>query len=290
MAERAGLPFGVVTRALSHPSTALHSLDRPVTDYTIIDAVALAAWLAWAWLAICLCVEVVARFRGRPPARLPASRHAQAFAALLIGASVAVLPLARSHPPIRIAGTQASQSAKQNAVLVDEVRPLSSITKNDTACPSELGTTRSLASNPPQSGFVGSENTSQRSHRNYIVRAGDTLWSIASQQLRSPLRWREIADLNAGKAQPDGETLVDAGWILPGWVLVLPQVPAHGQEVDVGSSADLATAPIPGTSGANKPETKGSVGALSLGSHDVGPIPLPQKRSLSHQHLSTSLT
>src|ERR1700683_1041116 len=66
VSERAGLPVGLVTRAFSHPSFVLHSLERPVTDSTIIDAVVLTAWLAWAWLAVCLCAEVVARFRGRP--------------------------------------------------------------------------------------------------------------------------------------------------------------------------------------------------------------------------------
>src|ERR1700721_3724826 len=66
VAERAGLPLGVVTRVLGHPSLLLHSLERPVTDNTVIDAVVLTAWLAWAWLAVCLCAEVLARLRGRP--------------------------------------------------------------------------------------------------------------------------------------------------------------------------------------------------------------------------------
>jgi LysM repeat protein len=34
------------------------------------------------------------------------------------------------------------------------------------------------------------------SHRSYIVRGGDTLYGIASQQLGNPQRWPEIANLN----------------------------------------------------------------------------------------------
>jgi DNA-binding SARP family transcriptional activator len=56
----------------------------------------------------------------------------------------------------------------------------------------------------------------------YVVRSGDTLWSIAQRELGSPLRWREIAALNRGKQQFDGQIFEDDNWILPGWVLELP--------------------------------------------------------------------
>jgi DNA-binding SARP family transcriptional activator/nucleoid-associated protein YgaU len=55
-----------------------------------------------------------------------------------------------------------------------------------------------------------------------VVQPGDCLSVIAERYLGD---WRldtEIAELNYGRAQPDGRTLVDDHWIYPGWVLVMP--------------------------------------------------------------------
>ena len=50
----------------------------------------------------------------------------------------------------------------------------------------------------------------------------ETLWSIASDQLGSSLRWKEILDLNLGVRQSDGGGLDSTHWITPGWDLRLP--------------------------------------------------------------------
>lgn len=47
----------------------------------------------------------------------------------------------------------------------------------------------------------------------YVVRAGDTLWSISQRLLGDPYAYRLVAELN-GIADPD--------YILPGWQLRLP--------------------------------------------------------------------
>jgi nucleoid-associated protein YgaU/DNA-binding SARP family transcriptional activator len=54
------------------------------------------------------------------------------------------------------------------------------------------------------------------------VRAGDTLWEIAADELGDGHRFTEIVDLNAGRPQPDGRALTDPNVIEPGWVLDLP--------------------------------------------------------------------
>lgn len=56
----------------------------------------------------------------------------------------------------------------------------------------------------------------------YVVRRGDSLWGIAERELGSGLRWREIYDLNVGKAQPDGRKLNRPRLIRPGWQLLIP--------------------------------------------------------------------
>jgi hypothetical protein len=63
--------------------------------------------------------------------------------------------------------------------------------------------------------------------RAYLVRPGDTLWSIARSQLGDPRRWPEIAELSTSMRQPGGLRLTDPDLVLPGWSLRLP-VPAPG--------------------------------------------------------------
>jgi LysM repeat protein len=58
--------------------------------------------------------------------------------------------------------------------------------------------------------------------RVYVVQPGDTLWTIAVRQLGDPEQWLAIFDLNAGRPQPGGRSLVDPDLIDPGWSLELP--------------------------------------------------------------------
>ncbi|QLQ36446.1 hypothetical protein [Micromonospora robiginosa] len=59
------------------------------------------------------------------------------------------------------------------------------------------------------------------------------LYAIALRTLGNGNRYREIVDLNTGRAQPDGETFTDGLTLNPGWVLVLPR-DAKGQGVRIG--------------------------------------------------------
>lgn len=48
------------------------------------------------------------------------------------------------------------------------------------------------------------------------------MWGLASAHLGSGLRWSELFDLNRGRTQPGGGSLVDPNLIYPGWTLVFP--------------------------------------------------------------------
>lgn len=61
------------------------------------------------------------------------------------------------------------------------------------------------------------------SNGGYIVRPGDSLWSIAEQRLSDPYRWTEIWQLNKGREMPGGQRLLRPGYIRPGWTLNLPE-------------------------------------------------------------------
>ncbi len=56
----------------------------------------------------------------------------------------------------------------------------------------------------------------------YVVRPGDSLWSIAETQLGDGGDWPAIAALNLGRTMPDGLRFMDPGLIQAGWTLNLP--------------------------------------------------------------------
>ena len=61
----------------------------------------------------------------------------------------------------------------------------------------------------------------------YIVRPGDSLWSIAEAQLGDGDDWPAIAALNLGRTMPDGLTFVDPSRIYAGWTLQMPDGSLH---------------------------------------------------------------
>ena len=177
-----------------------------MTDTMLVQVAVFLAWLAWTWLVLCLAVEVVARAKGGGvAARLPASRHAQTIAALLVGATMALVPTARMHATTRLAAVGTTRPIYQATLVADHMA------SNEGAFqPPGSGCTTAEAirtSHPASAASIDPE---------YVVEPGDTMWSIAGKELGSPLRWREIAALNLGRVQSDGDELSRAGFILPG--------------------------------------------------------------------------
>lgn len=71
----------------------------------------------------------------------------------------------------------------------------------------------------------------------YVVRPGDSLWSIAEEQLGDPYRWVDLWELNTKRDVGDGHRLTKPGFIRPGWTLRLPATP----------STEAVDRPNPGT-------------------------------------------
>lgn len=59
------------------------------------------------------------------------------------------------------------------------------------------------------------------------VRAGETLWGIADDELGDPTRYPELYRANKGDVQPGGGHLADPDIIQPGWVLEMPDAEAR---------------------------------------------------------------
>lgn len=82
----------------------------------------------------------------------------------------------------------------------------------------------------------------------HVVEEGESLWSIAEDELGDPTRWPEVYGANEGREFDDGRRLTDPDLIRPGWDLRLPtDAPADVAEApipesdDVDSSADITT-------------------------------------------------
>ena len=232
----------------------------------------LLAWISWAWVTLCVTLELRSWVTGHTPARLPASRTMQSAVACLVGTALAVSLMGRglsagsTSPP-----DQAITSLGQLPVLEDPIRLGARSPAPGPPMTAAVGTIRlysdddeeSLghsASLPPDralwpSGSAIGEDLGRVAHDRrsyerresaaamptgsdpflYRVAPRDTLWSIADKQLGSARRWKELAQLNYGGAQPDGGSLGHDHWVRPGWTLRLPSVdgPADGVSPEV---------------------------------------------------------
>lgn len=196
----------------------------------------LLAWIAWAWLTLCVVLEVVAWRTGRSTVRLPASRSVQCAAALLVGTAFAVGSLGRL--PVHSEGTARSVPVvawapeDHLAPVVDAGGAATATTTRQAGPTGRLrdpapGAEVSLSKVPddiiepaaPRSVTTASA-AAERSH---TVAGRESLWSIAEERLGTARRWRDIADLNYGRPQTDGSALREDHWLQPGWVLLLPE-------------------------------------------------------------------
>ena len=135
---------------------------------TVIDLIALAAWIAWLVIAAAITVEVVAWTRGRPTPNLPIGRTVQPLVRNLV--ATATLLIGTFGAPVR--GAAATMPA--GVMTVAPVpRPTAAIR------PPAAVDTPTPASSPT-----------------CVVVRHDTLWDLAETHLHNPLRWREIFELN----------------------------------------------------------------------------------------------
>ncbi|MCB0969041.1 MAG: LysM peptidoglycan-binding domain-containing protein, partial [Ilumatobacter sp.] len=78
----------------------------------------------------------------------------------------------------------------------------------------------------------------------HVVEEGESLWSIADDELGDPSRWPELYEQNQGRTFDDGRQLTDPDLIQPGWDLRLPaDGTADDAPVDAPAVPDLPTPP-----------------------------------------------
>jgi DNA-binding SARP family transcriptional activator len=281
----------VLTRRDTDPRMVIHWVARGAL---------ILAWLCWAWLTVCVVVELTSRVTGRTTRTLPGSRTMQSMAACLVGTALtlslvgrgmmapAPAPAAasttgpwRGPAPARTNGVHrvngrhrsngsrapvatlaglaliddtdtgplpwseagdgvdgADRAGGADGVAVDSAPPATA--HPSVVTPGEPTARPASPARPP----VDTTPPAGSGAGTHLVRTRETLWSIASAELGSSKRWKEIAALNYGVRQPDGGALTAEHWISPGWRLRMPRRTDVGAD-PVGEPAPARVAPAP---------------------------------------------
>ena len=194
---------------LEHVLAVLSGSTLPIDGVVLV--LADVAWLVWAWIVGSLALEFAVTIA-------EAAAHGAGWVKSLRRlADRLTLPLARR--------TVAAAFAVQ---LLSRAVPLASA---EPLPPTEVAL---VASVNPQTGspstILGS--TALVSAARYVVRGGDTLWSIADQAYGSGSAYRRLVEANIGRRMPDGQIFTAQGVIRPGWELLIPTPVVQIEEVD----------------------------------------------------------
>ncbi len=262
-----GLPGFHIDVGRSANEISRHSDGQHLISDWLMRGALLLAWVSWAWMTICVGLEIRSRLTGRRSTRLPASRTVQSLAAFLVGTAMAISTMGRMaavskgnvtrSASVSGAGSTAAHSRETPRVLplrvIDDRMEASMLGGRDNS--PGIGVRSILGHPQPDIGASWGEprltyaedapvsaasfgayrqaNEDRSAGPSHLVAPRETLWSIAGERLGSSLRWKEIATLNYEVRQADGGTLTAEHWIRPGWTLELPRGPerANGEQV-----------------------------------------------------------
>jgi nucleoid-associated protein YgaU len=178
-------------------------------------------WIAWAILAVLILTEIIALIPGIRPRRLPGLHLPQTAARALVAAAAALfvaLPTqatpasAAPTPPQVVTATRTVVAATQNT-STRHVHAPRGVSADSPAHPGATAKTRP-----------------------HTVKRGESLWSIAAQELGNGRRYTEIAALNATLLKGKGDDFLQ-----PGWVLQIPQAEPTPTTAPAPSTPDTTT-------------------------------------------------
>jgi DNA-binding SARP family transcriptional activator len=242
-----------------------------ISDEALLDVLACVAWLAWFNIVISTIGNIASVARGSELPHIGIFGTFHPLTARLLGAVLlAALAFGRSQPTT-------SSSAHTPLPLQQGLTTLV-LTADSMTLPTIPAASKSPISvqGSPRMGVV------------YTVEPGDSLWSIAQDQLGNPLEWRELFALNEGHLQSDGRALSEPDWIYPGWQLVLPYVSStegtsaatSGGTAQGPSSPD---SPAPADTPINDPDTTVSPPVVRRTEPPVSPKSVPHVASSGGQ-------
>ncbi|MDR7254166.1 nucleoid-associated protein YgaU [Nocardioides sp. BE266] len=219
-----GLPALLLTigaTPLPGASPSLTSLtDRllaPDDGSLVLATLEVVAWAAWAFAAAGLLAELTALLRGVPAPRLPGLGTSQLMARTLLGLATLLFVAA---PNVTGAAPAAATPLGVASSAPTTARPLHDPSTSTSGAATQLN---DYASDSPSA--RAPSQTAQQQHArtpaqpqafDYVVKPGESLWSIATQHLGNGSRFTEIVDLNR-------DLLGDKpSFLQPGWVLRIP--------------------------------------------------------------------
>lgn len=147
------------------------ALSSPDNGQLFLWALVGIGWLGWGCFALSVLLEIPAQLRGRVARRIPAFGWSQRMAAGLVGAVIALLPVAGASFAAAAPGQIAAAAAPAQLTAAPRYAAL-------TAAPAAAPTLALPAADPQP----------QAQHPGYTVRdsrPADSLWSIAERQLGS---------------------------------------------------------------------------------------------------------
>lgn len=206
-------PFKAGVPSFESVADLLTSRDDGTMFMVVLQVV---GWLAWAFLALSILVELLSQLRGVRAPRLPGLQLPQSAARGLVGTMLLLftaVPMANAAVlPAAAAPVMESHTVSVSAPAVVEA-------------PAE----RTAASTREATAEQAAPTTVQHT----VVR-GDTLWGLAETYLGDGHRFRDIVELNQ-------EHLADnPAFLTTGWVLTIPAAPDAAPDVDAGHSRDGA--------------------------------------------------
>ena len=135
------------------------------------------------------------------------------------------------------------------------------------------------ATGPGSRSAASASTTTKRKVKFYVVRTSfqgepEFLFEIAERFLGSGDRSQEIFQLNVGRQQPDGDKLVRAETVKPGWQLILPD-DAQGNGLQVGEvTVTQSTQEADPTTAATTPAASSPAAADSAAADSDSPFPV----------------
>jgi DNA-binding SARP family transcriptional activator/LysM repeat protein len=251
-----------------------HTLTNPMTPQMLLKALSIVGWYLWAILAVSFLVELVAAARRVNAPHIPTLGPTQALAAALI-AAIGITALLRAAP------AHAAETFSASAPTGGRVAA---------TAPALAGTgslsTAHLA--------VGNASSAAPRESVHTVKPGESLYSIAKEDLGSGDDWPALYKMNAGVVQADGDKLTNPDLIRPDWKI---RITAPGTDQDPATTtAPSAEAPAPPTPRASDPATSApsahpapaTSGPSELpspaASHTAAPAPLTHATPKSDDH------
>ena len=175
---------------------------------------ALAAWVAWAACCAQLVRGVVVHVRSGEVGTLGGTSVVDRVAARIAVGVLALTSMGASLALSSSAGAGVPAGGETPSVVARHL---------DAAAPP----LRPSAAAPPLRPSAAATPLPPSAAAAYVVRPGDTLWSIADDCLADGAQWTALAALNLGRDVSGGSRFVDPDHVEVGWSLLLP-VDARG--------------------------------------------------------------